>query len=159
MFWCTKFSLTGEILHMLPSLVFFLGLKWFAMIPCRKWKINSPRSSRCFANRPVGGSESIEWSPPPPRPSPRPRPLCSRPPPSCCGAPPSARVPSVPSAASHHTSRLPCGCFLFLQSSVQIATPYRELLRLRNRLLLPLSVCFLLFVALSPIMFTWLRVC
>lgn len=128
MFWYTKFSLTGGILRMLPSLVFFLGLKWFAMITCRKWKINSLRSSRYHAKRPVDVSESTERSPPPQQPL---RGL-------------------VPSPASLCLLRqplhlqIPLRLLPFLQSSGQISTPHRGLLRLCNRLLLPLSVPFYL---------------
>ena len=116
MFWCTKFNLTGGILHMLPSLAFFLGLKWFAMITCRKWKINSLGSSRYLAKRPEDVSESTERSPPPQQPLrdfvPSPAPLLP------CRWIQHASPPGA-FCSSRCTSKFPCGCFLFFSPQVK----------------------------------------
>ena len=112
------------------------------MITCRKWKINSLRSSSYLAKRPVDVSESTERSPPPQHLSETLLPL----------QPPLCRSVQLSPACQ------PSRCLLqqllhlqtslwllpFLQSSGQISATHRGLLRLRNRLLLPLSVSFYL---------------
>lgn len=108
------------------------------MIICRKWKINSLRSSCYLAKRPVDASESTDRAP-----SSLSATLFPLQPPSCLLLSPACQ-PSW--CLLRQPLHLQTSLWLlpFLQSSGQISAPHRGLLRLRNRLLLPLPVSFYL---------------